>query len=98
MGNINIVRKIQNTAMIVDDSAAIFLNNYLVKNKRKLNEVNNELSRKLQEVAKLKEKMTDFAQGQKYGAYDDVNEVRSRQAISLLQTDMDHLCKEGGFP
>jgi hypothetical protein len=68
--------------MIVDDSAAIFLNNYLVKNKRKLNEVNNELSRKLQEVAKLKEKMTDFAQGQKYGAYDDVNEVRSRQAIS----------------
>lgn len=62
--------------MIVDDAAAIFLNNNLVKNKRKLNEVNNELSKKSQEVAKLKEKIASFAQGPKYGAFDDVNEVR----------------------
>ncbi|CAO3673672.1 unnamed protein product [Umbelopsis vinacea] len=78
----------RNAAMVVDDSAAIFLNNYLVKNKRKLNEVNNELSRKLQEVAKLKEKMTDFAQGQKYGTYDEINEVLAdaQRHVTVIST------------
>lgn len=61
--------------MQVDDTAAIFLNNTLVKNTRKLNEVNNELKKKMQEVTALKEKVTTFAQAPKYGAYDEVNEV-----------------------
>jgi len=62
--------------MQVDDTAAIFLNNTLVKDTRKLNEVNNELKKKMQEVTALKEKVASFAQAPKYGAYDDVNEVR----------------------
>lgn len=62
--------------MQVDDTAAIFLNNTLVKNTRKLNEVNNELKKKMQEVTALQEKVASFAQAPKYGAYDEVNEVR----------------------
>jgi len=75
-------------SMIVDDAAAIFLNNNLVKNKRKLNEVNNELSKKSQEVAKLKEKIASFAQGPKYGAFDDVNEVLAdaQRHVTVIST------------
>jgi hypothetical protein len=64
--------------MQVDDAAAIFLNNTLVKNTRKLAEVNNELKKKMQEVTALKEKVASFAQAPKYGTYDEVNEVRMR--------------------
>ncbi|KAM3583577.1 Protein BZZ1 [Umbelopsis sp. WA50703] len=61
--------------MIVDDAAVVFLNNNLIKNKRKLTEVNNEMSKKTQEVSKLQEKLDGLSQGAKYGAYDELNEA-----------------------
>ncbi|KAI9284157.1 hypothetical protein BC943DRAFT_326454 [Umbelopsis sp. AD052] len=74
--------------MQVDDTAAIFLNNTLVKNTRKLNEVNSELNKKMQEVTALREKVASFAQAPKYGAYDDVNEVLSdaQRHVSVIAT------------
>jgi hypothetical protein len=61
--------------MIVDDAAVVFLNNNLIKNKRKLTEVNNEMSKKTQEVSKLQEKLDGLSQGAKYGAYDELDEA-----------------------
>jgi hypothetical protein len=69
--------------MIVDDAAVVFLNNNLIKNKRKLTEVNNEMSKKTQEVSKLQEKLDGLSQGAKYGAYDELNEASIFEPMCL---------------
>ncbi|KAG2171285.1 hypothetical protein INT43_002907 [Umbelopsis isabellina] len=74
--------------MSVDDAAVVFLNNNLIKNKRKLNEVNSELSKKAQEVSKLQEKLDGYSEGAKYGAYDELNELlaEAQRHVAVITT------------